>query len=153
MHGQHRFVGGNHMLARRDCRFDRGLGGAIFAPHQFDEHIHIVPLGQSNRIVFPRIGRQIDAPITLARTCGNRRNADRATSPARQHFCVFFNDFDGAGADSSKASNSKAQGISHVSVSGTRVIHRAVLTGFSDWRNAMRRVVSALLTLKRSAGL
>ena len=63
VHGQHRFIGGDHVFACFDRGLGGGFGGAIFAAHEFDKHVDIVALGQLDRVVFPRIGVKVHPAI------------------------------------------------------------------------------------------
>ena len=111
--GQHRLVRCDNILAGRQ----RGLGGrfrrAISAPHQFNKHIHIVALGQCDRVIFPRIIGQSHATILGAVARANGSDFNLLTRAGGQFGPMALHHFDHARADCAQSSNSQSQRIRH----------------------------------------
>jgi hypothetical protein len=75
--GEHRLVGGDHVLAARDRGLGRGLGRAVLAAHELHEDVHIVAHGERDGVVLPRVGTDRDAPVLVAAARGDGGDLDR----------------------------------------------------------------------------
>ena len=110
---QHRLVRGYDVFAGGNCGLGRGLGGAVFAAHEFDKDIDIVARGKRDGIVLPGVGRNINAAVARFAACGHGRDGDRATRPRRHEISVGLDDLHDACADCSQSGNPKAKRLCH----------------------------------------
>jgi hypothetical protein len=71
--GDHRLVGGDERLARRDGVARQGERRSIRAADQLDHDVDIVARSQGGHVVLPGIGREVDAAILGAVARAHRR--------------------------------------------------------------------------------
>ena len=86
--GEQRLVGGDHRLAGRERRLDRGLGRIAGAADQFDEHVDVGRARQRDRIGEPFHRSEIDAAILGARARADRDDLDGAPATRGQRLAL-----------------------------------------------------------------
>ena len=117
MHGQHRLVGGDHVLAGVQRGLGRGLGGAVRSAHELDEDIHIVTRGQHDGIVFPGIAGKRDAPVLVAVARRHGRDRDVLAGAGLQQGGFAPDDLDQSGPDSAQTRNAQPNRVAHAHIS------------------------------------
>jgi hypothetical protein len=95
----HRLVRGDERLAGAQRLTRERQRRAVGAADHFDHHIDILSLDQRRHIVFPAIGRQIDAAILLAIARGDGDDLDRAAGAAGDQVAIGLEQPDDAAAD------------------------------------------------------
>ena len=111
--GDHRLVGGDHVLAVGDGALTELESDAVGTADQFDDHVGIVVTAQVAGVVVPAHGAEVDAAV--ARPVAGR-DGDHLETPATaggQQFTVFGEQANDADADRAKAGNCNLQGVGH----------------------------------------
>jgi hypothetical protein len=107
----HRLVGGDEALARRQRRADSASAGPSDPPTSLDHHIHICALRQRGHVVFPREAGDIDAAILAAIPRAHRHNLDPAPRARGNQSAVGVEQPDDARTDRAETGNGDPQRI------------------------------------------
>ena len=111
---EHRLVGGDEVLARRQRTARNGERGSVRSADQLDDHVGIATRDQFGGIVAPGEAGEIDAAIARLVTRRNRDDLDRAAGAALDQRAVLVEQLDDAAADGAEAGERHAQWFGHV---------------------------------------
>ena len=110
---QHRLVGGDQRLARRQRVPRQRQRRAIGAADQLDDHIDIVAAGQLGSVVEPGEARQIDPALAAAVAGRHGGDGDGAPGAPRNQCGIVVEQRDDARANGAKAGEADAKGSGH----------------------------------------
>ncbi len=111
----HRLVGGHQRLARAERIARRGKRRPVRAPDQFDHHVDIVACGHRGHVVFPGIGRKVDAAILAALTRAHRDYLQRPARAPRDQRAIGFDQANDARAHRAEAGKCDTERFGHTS--------------------------------------
>ncbi len=112
--GEQRLVGRDDRFARRERRFDGGLGRIALPAHQLDEDVDLPIARERDRIGDPTQPRRVDAAILAPVARHGRRDLDGAPATHCQGFALAFDQAHNRCADRAEAGETHFQRRDHV---------------------------------------